>query len=306
MCKTPIISLDRAGASAAPDVLASLSADLRADRPSGKSKKRRRAGEGAGAGAGAPPPPTWSTLTRITISVDSLSSPGASELLSASPFAQAGALSWAKGGGKGAPPPTAASVLASYDLVCIVPGDAAVLRAVLACGCADLISLELGGGKLKFPLALADVTAVLAAGVAFEVEYAPAVRDPTARRFLLTNLASLSRLTRGRGLVLASAARAALEVRPVADAAAIVALAGLTAEQARRAGGEAVVAVLRHAEERLGGAKAGADASTAAPLFVQVRTGAEGGGAVEGPRGRVPALGFGAPRGSARAQDTRT
>ena len=150
-------------------------------------------------------------------------------------------------------------MLRSYDLVAVAPGDAAVLRAAVASGAADIVSLELSSGRPPFALTRELVSAVQAAGAVFEVEYAPAVRDSAARRNLVANLGELLRLVRrggrgGDGVLLTSAAATALELRAPHDAAAVVALAGLTPRAAARAMTAAAAQALRHAEARLGGA----------------------------------------------------
>lgn len=50
-------------------------------------------------------------------------------------------------------------------------------------------------------------------GIHFEFSYAPAIRDATSRRYLFSNVLALIRLTRGRNLVLSSAATKEMELR---------------------------------------------------------------------------------------------
>jgi len=149
-------------------------------------------------------------------------------------------------------------ILQSYDLVAVAPGDPEVLRHAVASGVADIIRLDMSGGRLPFPLKADLVHACLAAGCVFELEYAPAIRDPTCRRFFIANAAELLRLTRGNGILLTSGAANALELRSPADAAAIAGLAGLSARQCALAMTAAAAQAIRHAEKRLTGALAGA------------------------------------------------
>lgn len=159
----------------------------------------------------------------------------------------------------------ASPVLRGYDLVAVTPGDVDILRHALAAGVADIIRLDVSAGRLPFPLKADVVASVLASGAVFEVEYAPAIRDATRRRFFAANVAELLRLTRGRGVLLTSGAAAALELRRPADAAAIAALAGMTPQQALAAQTDAAAQALRHAEKRLsGGLGSGASAGAAA------------------------------------------
>jgi hypothetical protein len=103
---------------------------------------------------------------------------------------------------------------------------------------------------MPFTLTADAVKRVLGAGCVFELEYAPAIRDATARRYFIANAAALLRLTRGRGVLLSSGAAHALELRGPHDAAALAALAGLGSEAALAAMSTAVAEVLVHAETR--------------------------------------------------------
>jgi ribonuclease P/MRP protein subunit RPP1 len=147
----------------------------------------------------------------------------------------------------------ASGILSSYDLVSISPSTSDALHSLLATGHVDVVDLDLAGGKPPFPLSKHDVDAVLRAGCVFEASYAPAIRDPTCRRFFVSNLASLLRLSRGKGVLLTSAARAAAELRTPADAAAVAAMAGMTAQQCEAATVAAAATAVAHAERRLGG-----------------------------------------------------
>ncbi len=70
----------------------------------------------------------------------------------------------------------------------------------------DIIALELWQ-RLPFKLKPALVKAALARGVFFEICYAPALREPSARRNLFANAQALVRATRGRNIIVSSGAR---------------------------------------------------------------------------------------------------
>jgi len=146
-----------------------------------------------------------------------------------------------------------AGVLATYDLVAAQPVDSGGLAACLSAGrgaAIDLIVLDMSSGKLPFPLHAKDVAAVLGAGMAFELKYAPAIRDSSLRRAFFTHCATFLRLTRGAGLVLSSGARTALEVRSPRAVAAIASLAGFSHQQAMVALTATPAAALAHGEKR--------------------------------------------------------
>jgi ribonuclease P/MRP protein subunit RPP1 len=191
-------------------------------------------------------------------------------------------------------------VLASYDVVAAAPGDADAFRALLSGGAVDIVSLELAAGRPPFPLRAEHVAAAAAAGVALELEYAPAVRDPGSRRAFLSNGGALARLlghggrrSGGCGLLLSSGARSALELRSPDDAAAIAGLAGLTRDAALSGlGGAGAGRVLAHAEARAaaGGVTAHALNGSASGAHASVN-------GVSAPK-RVPMLATLAARGS--------
>jgi hypothetical protein len=88
------------------------------------------------------------------------------------------------------------------------------------------------------------------AGLVFEIDIAPAIRDASLRQYLIANATSLLRLTRGKGVLLTSGARSVLELRAPIDLAAIASLVGLDRERAMTAMRETPAAVLRHASLR--------------------------------------------------------
>ena len=75
----------------------------------------------------------------------------------------------------------------------------------------DVIHLSLA--EPLFKLHLNEVDKLMKAGVHFEVDFASALRDPTARRYVIQNAIEISRLTRGRGIMMTSGARTVPEVR---------------------------------------------------------------------------------------------
>jgi len=75
----------------------------------------------------------------------------------------------------------------------------------------DMIHMSMA--EPLFKLHLPAIKSLCDAGVYFEVDFASALRDPTARRYVIQNAIEISRLTRGRGIVMTSGARTVPEVR---------------------------------------------------------------------------------------------
>ncbi|CAE8633535.1 unnamed protein product [Polarella glacialis] len=72
-----------------------------------------------------------------------------------------------------------------------------------------------------------DILSFLSRGGFFELELAPAIRDAGRRRALLTNAEQLLHVTRGRNVLLSSAALDPLEMRSPHDMANFAAVLGL-------------------------------------------------------------------------------
>ena len=84
----------------------------------------------------------------------------------------------------------------------------------------------------------------------FELCYAPALREPTARRQLFANALAVVRATGGAGVIVSSGALRAFELRAPYDVANLSTLFGLSSAAAKEALASRAHAVLRHADAR--------------------------------------------------------
>jgi RNase P/RNase MRP subunit p30 len=220
--------------------LASSSAGAPAVPQLAGHKRQRQEGAAAGSDVNPlPAPAAFHEYRRITIALDPSGSSSGSGFTSSRPLA--------------AELKERASILATYDLVAVQPSDAAGLVAAVAAGSGalvDIVTLDMSSGRLPFPLTPKDLAALQAAGIVLELRYAPAIRDASMRRAFFAHAATLLRITRGAGLLLASGARSALEVRAPRAVAAIASLAGFTLQQAHVALTAAPAAALAHAARR--------------------------------------------------------
>ncbi|RKP01678.1 hypothetical protein CXG81DRAFT_6830, partial [Caulochytrium protostelioides] len=124
--------------------------------------------------------------------------------------------------------------LAPYDLVAVQPQTEAAFQFACQQLDVDLITLDLSQ-RLPFYLKAPTLNAAVVRGVAFEITYAPALRDLAARRHFIHQARSLLRLTHGRHVVLSSAALTALECRAPVDVANLArVLFGLPLDTARQ------------------------------------------------------------------------
>ncbi|KAG2435185.1 hypothetical protein HXX76_007268 [Chlamydomonas incerta] len=154
-------------------------------------------------------------------------------------------------------------LLRGYDIVSITPKNERVLHMACTSLEVDVVCLELSS-RMNLKLRPPAVKAALRRGVHFEICYAPGLREVTARRNLFCNAQALVRATRGRNILLSSAARTGWEVRSGLELVHMAALFGLSRQQAQDAVRLAPRAVLAHAAARLAGRGAAA-VGTAAP-----------------------------------------
>jgi len=147
------------------------------------------------------------------------------------------------------------ALLASYDLVAVRPattGPSAHQLFTRSCTSldVDIVSIELSTRLPPGYLRPAAVASAVARGVHFEIHYAAALRDSTARRNLIGNAQLLVRATRGRNLLLSSEARRAIDFRSAYDVVQLASLFGLNAAAARACLTTNARAALAHGEVR--------------------------------------------------------
>ena len=141
------------------------------------------------------------------------------------------------------------AVVNSYDILAVQPQSERVFQQACTSLAVDIISLDLSK-RLPFRLKPFAIQAAVARGIHFEIAFAPALRDPGARRQLFANALALCRETRGRNIVVCSGARSLMELRGPYDVANLATLLGLTTQQAQAAVGRNAEAVLEHGQTR--------------------------------------------------------
>lgn len=127
------------------------------------------------------------------------------------------------------------SLSASYDLLALRPTDEKTLQACCSTLDADIVSLDLSQ-RFGFPFKFKPLSEGVKRGVRIEVCYSQGVSgDPNARRNVISNCTSLIRASRGRGLMVSSEARRAVECRGPWDVVNLLAVWGLSQERAYEA-----------------------------------------------------------------------
>jgi len=107
-------------------------------------------------------------------------------------------------------------VLTTYDIVAIRTNNEKVLHSLcMEAAACDIITFDLNEKLLKIKH---NVMAEAAGrGLLFEMQFGEALRNDKSRRMILSNMASLVRLSRGKHLILSSGSRGPLQQRSPAD-----------------------------------------------------------------------------------------
>ncbi|KAM3312349.1 hypothetical protein ACQJBY_032350 [Aegilops geniculata] len=161
---------------------------------------------------GSPTSEPFRQYTRITLSLDSAA-------------AAASALA-----------PSAARLLRTYDIVAARPLTQAALDHLCQSATEiDAISIDFSH-KLPFRLKLPMIKLALQRGIHFEIAYSPLIDDVNSRRQVLAEAKLLVDWTKGKNLIISSAAHNANEIRGPYDVINLCAfLLGLSMEQAKAA-----------------------------------------------------------------------
>ncbi|KAL8129869.1 hypothetical protein V2J09_019024 [Rumex salicifolius] len=125
-------------------------------------------------------------------------------------------------------------ILKTYDLVAVRPMNQVAFDQACQFSEVDLIAIDLSD-KMPFRLKLPMVKAAIARGVYFEITYSSLIVDIQVRRQVISSAKLLVDWTRGKNLIVSSAAPSALEFRGPNDVANLLSLLGLAAEHAKAA-----------------------------------------------------------------------
>ncbi|XP_077407544.1 ribonuclease P protein subunit p30 isoform X3 [Vanacampus margaritifer] len=128
---------------------------------------------------------------------------------------------------------------ANFDLLAVQPTTEKVFHAACTQMDVDVISVPMTE-KLAFFFKKAPVNMAAERGLAFEVSYAPAIRDATMRRYTIANAISLAQACKGKPL----------ELRGPYDIINLCSLIGLSDEAAKRSVSCRCRSLLLHAETR--------------------------------------------------------
>ncbi|CAN6655108.1 ribonuclease P/MRP protein subunit Rpp1p [Trichomonascus vanleenenianus] len=141
-------------------------------------------------------------------------------------------------------------VFSMFDIVAVRPHTEKALQSAATALDIDLISLDMAH-RLPFFLKFKTVCAGVDRGVKFEICYAAGgVKNPDARRHVITNAQALIRASRRRGLVISSEAPDALSLRSPHDITNLAGIWGLDHMRARDSVAAAAEEVVLNAQLR--------------------------------------------------------
>ena len=141
--------------------------------------------------------------------------------------------------------------LLAYDILSVTPTTDTLLHAACASSDIDVISLPCSS-RLSFYLKLPSLHLAAQNGIVFELLYAKGIRESASRRHLFTTATALRRVRGGvkGGVVVASGAERAEELRGCYDVTSVVRLMGWQEQEARAAISSVCERVLWHGYTR--------------------------------------------------------
>ncbi|XP_071793445.1 ribonuclease P protein subunit p30-like [Asterias amurensis] len=137
----------------------------------------------------------------------------------------------------------------SYDLLAVQPTTEKMFHMACTKLEVDIICPDMTE-KMPYYFKRIAMNAAVERGIYFEIPYAPAIRDATLRKNVLTNAMTLVSLCRGKNIIITSQAVRPTEVRGPYDVTNLGLLFGLTEQQAKNAVSSNCRAVLYHAATR--------------------------------------------------------
>ncbi|XP_052773174.1 ribonuclease P protein subunit p30-like [Mya arenaria] len=137
----------------------------------------------------------------------------------------------------------------NYDLIAVKPTSDKTFHQACYKLNVDLITIDVTE-KLNYKIKRTTINAAAQRGIKFEIQYAPAIRDSTLRRYFIANAQQLVFLDKGKNVLLTSGCERAMELRGPYDVANLGILLNLNEAQAKDAITANCRALLAHCESR--------------------------------------------------------
>ncbi|KAJ3311130.1 Ribonuclease P protein subunit p30 [Boothiomyces sp. JEL0838] len=104
----------------------------------------------------------------------------------------------------------------SYNLISVVPYNEKQFNQACQEMEVDIITIDCTQ-RLPFYLKLPSINMAISRGIYFELTYAPAIKDVTVKRNIISNAMALMRVTKGKNVIISSEASDLLQFRGAAD-----------------------------------------------------------------------------------------
>ena len=137
----------------------------------------------------------------------------------------------------------------SYDIVSVQPMNEKLFQQVCQAVECDVISFDMTS-RMPFYIKHPQINLAIERGISFEILYAPAIRDEGLRKHIITNALELTRVSKGRNVVISSGAERTIELRGPYDLINLGILFGLKPDQSKAAVSKNIRSIIYHAQAR--------------------------------------------------------
>ncbi|CAC5414100.1 RPP1 [Mytilus coruscus] len=137
----------------------------------------------------------------------------------------------------------------AFDLVAVQPLTEKIFHVAVSSLKIDIITVDVTQ-KLPYPIKRPLINVALERGIYFEIQYSPAIRDSTSRKYMIANAQTLIRVCKGKNVIISSGCQKAMDLRGPHDVANLGLLFGMSQEQAKAAISTNCQSLLLHSESR--------------------------------------------------------
>eukprot|EP00124_Ichthyophonus_hoferi_P002580 Ihof_evm12s180 gene=Ihof_evmTU12s180 len=138
------------------------------------------------------------------------------------------------------------AALKTYDILSVTPETEKLFQYACATAEIDIISFDMAT-RMPYFLKRTHVGQAIERGIHFEICYSAALKDSTARRYLISNTHHIIRATKGQNIIISSDAAAALDLRGPYDIINLAMLFTLPQAEGRKALSSNPRSVIMHA-----------------------------------------------------------
>jgi len=139
--------------------------------------------------------------------------------------------------------------LSKFDIIAVRPTTEKLFIACCKDLDVDIISLDMGQ-RIEYPLRHTTIKLAVDRGIHFEITLSDCLKDSGCRRYLIYNAMNLVRVTRGKNIIISSAAEKLMDIRSPYDIANLGTLFGLNFDIAKNCLSSNCHSILLHGATR--------------------------------------------------------